>query len=286
MRTIGELIRDIRIDKGMSQEETAADILSRSHLSELEHNNYYPSYDKMMKLIYRLGLSLEEFEVELHQIGYFFEDSYCEQANTLSTESKVDELATFLETEFTEDIAKRSIRLTHKRLNMLGLVDFAQHNGVINYERYKPLFTYLLACQNWHSYELSLLSNCIFLAPYATAKVLATQFANKYKHGNFYEKERKIPVLFNNLAEMTLINNEPQMALVYCNTSQNYTVKNHDLYNQLISETLAAIANYRLEKASAAEIENYLSLFERFHYPETSQYYLNLCKNLTIKLKK
>ncbi|MFX3619122.1 MAG: helix-turn-helix domain-containing protein [Sporolactobacillus sp.] len=42
MPAIGELIRKIRTDKGMTQREASRGILSRSHLSELEHNDYYP----------------------------------------------------------------------------------------------------------------------------------------------------------------------------------------------------------------------------------------------------
>jgi Rgg/GadR/MutR family transcriptional activator len=270
------------MDKGMTQKETAQGILSRSHLSELEHNNYYPTYDKMILLIYRLGLSLAEFERELHQNELFFEDYYIQRANDLSTESKVDELATFLETEFTESVAKHSLRLEHKRLNMLGLVDFIRHNGHINYAKYESLFTYLLKCQNWRHYEISLLSNAIFLADYSVAKVLAKQFIPKFQDNQF--SDYKIPVLFNNLSEMALMNHEFKTALEYCEISQEYTVKNHDLYNQLISETLEHMANTLLGRESGAGLEEHLQLFINLNYQDTAKYYSKLCKQLDIEV--
>lgn len=282
--TTGELIRKIRIDKGMTQKEAARDILSRSHLSELEHNNYYPTYDKMIMLIYRLGLSLAEFELELHQNELFFEDYYIRRANDLSTESKVGELATFLETEFTEKIAKRSLRLEHKRLNMLGLVDFIQHDGHIDYAKYQSLFTYLLKCQNWRKYEISLLSNAIFLAKYSVAKVLAKQFISKFQYDWSNSSEFKIPVLFNNLSEMALINHEFKTALEYCEISQGYAVKNHDLYNQLISGTIEHIANNLLGRETATELRTRLHLFINLNYRETADYYSKLCKQLDIEV--
>ncbi|MET1248513.1 helix-turn-helix domain-containing protein [Sporolactobacillus sp. STCC-11] len=282
--TIGALIRKIRMDKGMTQKETAQGILSRSHLSELEHNNYYPTYDKMITLVYRLGLSLEEFERELHQNKRFFEDYYSQHANDLSTESKIDELAAFLETEFTEDVAKHSLRLEHKRLNMLGLIDFIRHNGQIDYAQYQSLFTYLLKCQNWRHYELALLSNSIFLAEYPVAKVLAKQFVSKFQNNQSHFSDYKIPVFFNNLAEMALLNHEFKTALEYCQVSQGYTVKNHDLYNQLISETLEHMANNLLGKESGTKLEERLQLFINLNYQDTANYYSKLCKQLGIEV--
>lgn len=284
MMTIGALIRTIRLDKGMTQKETAQGILSRSHLSELEHNNYYPTYDKMILLINRMGLSLEEFERELHQNELFFEDYYIQRANDLSTESKVDELATFLKAEFTESVAKHSLRLEHKRLNMLGLVDFIRHNGHINYAKYESLFTYLLKCQNWHHYELALLSNSIFLANYSVAKVLAKQFISKFNDRRSHSGAYKIPMFFNNLAEMALMNHEYETALAYCRVSQGYTVKNHDLYNQLISETLEHMANILLGKESGTKLEERLQLFINLNYQDTANYYSKLCKQLDIEV--
>ncbi|SFG29182.1 hypothetical protein [Sporolactobacillus nakayamae] len=181
---------------------------------------------------------MEEFERELHQNGLFFEDYYSQRANDLSTESKVDELAAFLETEFTVSVAKQSLRLEHKRLNMLGLVDFIRHNGQINYAKYE----------------------------------------------SSHPSEYKIPVLFNNLAEMALMNHEFNMALNYCQISQNYTMKHHDLYNQLISETLEHIANNLLGKESGTKLEERLQLFINLNYQDTANYYSKLCKQLDIEV--
>lgn len=284
MAAIGELIRKIRMDKGMTQSETSKGILSRSHLSELEHNNYYPTYDKMILLINRLGLSLEEFEDELRQKEFYFEDYYIKKANDLSTLSKIDKLATFLEKEFTEKIARRSLRLYHKRLNTLGLVDYVQHKGQINGDLYQPIFNYLLKCQNWRSYEVTLLSNAIFLAEYSVAKVLAKQFLTKFHNDWNNTVAHKIPVFFNNLSEMALMNHEPNNALNYCAISRSYTVKNHDLYNQLIGNITVHMANCILLIGKEDEIVKDLQLFVQLGYEDTADYYHNLCAELKIYL--
>ncbi|EUJ28181.1 helix-turn-helix domain-containing protein [Listeria cornellensis] len=57
----GETIKKIRKDKNFTQKELSEGILTRSHLSQIETNNYYPSYDKFFLLLNRLNVVFEEF---------------------------------------------------------------------------------------------------------------------------------------------------------------------------------------------------------------------------------
>ncbi|CAI3257525.1 helix-turn-helix transcriptional regulator [Enterococcus cecorum] len=41
MEEYGKILKRIRLEKGLTQKELSAGILSRSHLSELENGNYY-----------------------------------------------------------------------------------------------------------------------------------------------------------------------------------------------------------------------------------------------------
>ncbi|MFT8323537.1 MAG: hypothetical protein ABF649_22010, partial [Bacillus sp. (in: firmicutes)] len=84
--------------------------------------------------------------------------------------------------------------------------------------------------------------------------------------------------------KMALMNHEYNTALSYCQVSQNYTVKNHDLYNQLISETLEHMANILLDRSSEAELEEHLQLFIKLNYQDTANYYSKLCKQLDIEV--
>lgn len=167
---------------------------------------------------------------------------------------------------------------------MAGLVDYVQHKGHIVHDKYQPIFTYLLKCRNWHSYEVTLLSNAIFLADYAVAKVLAKQFIIKFRENQFSPVAHKIPVFFNNLAEMALMNQEPENACQYCALSRSSAIKHHDLFNQLLSQVTLHIADHMLQKKSEEAIIEDLQLFAALGYKETADYYIDLCKELNLTL--
>lgn len=184
MENIGFLLKKIRVDKNLTQETIAKNVISRSHLSDLEHGKYFPSYDKLLGLLQNLDISLMEFQTELGNNYSLIDRVYIEKTNQLSTEQKINELANYLEDVFTDDIAKRSIRLKIKRLNMLGLVEFT-NKGFVTIDNYQFIFNYLLACKNWHEFEIRTLANSIFLADFDIAKILARQFEEKTKKLNF-----------------------------------------------------------------------------------------------------
>lgn len=146
MENIGFLLKKIRVDKNLTQETIAKNVISRSHLSDLEHGKYFPSYDKLLGLLQNLDISLMEFQTELGNNYSLIDRVYIEKTNQLSTEQKINELANYLEDVFTDDIAKRSIRLKIKRLNMLGLVEFT-NKGFVTIDNYQFIFNYLLACK-------------------------------------------------------------------------------------------------------------------------------------------
>lgn len=58
---LGELIRQRRIDRGMSQEELAGNVYSHSQISRIESGASFPSYEKLQKLLQTLGLEDDLF---------------------------------------------------------------------------------------------------------------------------------------------------------------------------------------------------------------------------------
>lgn len=58
---LGELIRQRRIDRGMSQEELAGNVYSHSQISRIESGTSFPSYEKLQKLLQTLGLEDDLF---------------------------------------------------------------------------------------------------------------------------------------------------------------------------------------------------------------------------------
>lgn len=268
MENIGFLLKKIRVDKNLTQETIAKNVISRSHLSDLEHGKYFPSYDKLLGLLQNLDISLMEFQTELGNNYSLIDRVYIEKTNQLSTEQKINELANYLEDVFTDDIAKRSIRLKIKRLNMLGLVEFT-NKGFVTIDNYQFIFNYLLACKNWHEFEIRTLANSIFLADFDIAKILARQFEEKTKKLNFSGYIEKVILFFNNITELALRKKEYKSALEYAKKAQLKAHNSKKLHYLIISNVLVALADLKLhpEKSECMkEINENIEIFEYLNY--------------------
>ena len=278
MNNIGPLIKKIRTDKNLTQKNVSIGVMSRSHLSELENGKYFPSYEKMLGLLQNLDISLMEFQTELGT-NYSLEDRiYIETANRLSTEQKIVELANYLEQTFTAEVAKKSIRLKIKRLNMLGLVELTQSNH-ITAENYQPIFNYLLSCKNWHEFEIRTLANSIFLADFEVAKILAGQFEEKAKKLNFTNYIDKVILFFSNLAELALRKEEYQLALIYAKNAQKKAYDNKKIYYLLVANVLVNLANLKVGKADEIylqEITKNIAAFRMLAYSSIADNLQNL----------
>ncbi len=278
MNNIGPLIKKIRTDKNLTQKNVSIGVMSRSHLSELENGKYFPSYEKMLGLLQNLDISLMEFQTELGT-NYSLEDRiYIETANRLSTEQKIVELANYLEQTFTAEVAKKSIRLKIKRLNMLGLVELTQSNH-ITAENYQPIFNYLLSCKNWHEFEIRTLANSIFLADFEIAKILAGQFEEKAKKLNFTDYIDKVILFFSNLAELALRKEEYQLALIYAKNAQKKAYDNKKIYYLLVANVLVNLANLKVGKADEIylqEITKNIAAFRMLAYSSIADNLQNL----------
>lgn len=268
MENIGFLLKKIRVDKNLTQETIAKNVISRSHLSDLEHGKYFPSYDKLLGLLQNLDISLMEFQTELGNNYSLIDRVYIEKTNQLSTEQKINELANYLEDVFTDDIAKRSIRLKIKRLNMLGLVEFT-NKGFVTIDNYQFIFNYLLACKNWHEFEIRTLANSIFLADFDIAKILARQFEEKTKKLNFSGYIEKVILFFNNITELALRKKEYKSALEYAKKAQLKAHNSKKLHYLIISNVLVALADLKLhpEKSECMKkINENIEIFEYLNY--------------------
>ncbi|KRL53780.1 helix-turn-helix domain-containing protein [Furfurilactobacillus rossiae] len=271
--TVGEVLRQLRIDKNLTQREVAAGIMSRSHLSELEHGDYYPAYDTMLRLLRRLNITLTEFQTEIGAISDEPGRAYIQHTNHLSTEQKLPELERYLTEVFTDDVAKSDLRLRMKRLNMLGLVNFELHPQTVNLNDYQPIFDYLLGCQNWHEYEIRLLANSIFLAQYDVAKMLAHQFVTKGRRVHFHDFKIKVALFFHNLMEIALDHGDDRLSKQYATQSLFYGKAAHSLSFQIDAEIFLELIAIRAGTdigQNKQKIEHRISMFEELGYQDVA----------------
>ena len=62
----GNVYKEIRESKGLTQEEVCGDVLSRTSLSKIESGKTTPKYENMEFLLRQIDMSFEEFEYICH----------------------------------------------------------------------------------------------------------------------------------------------------------------------------------------------------------------------------
>lgn len=60
MNNIAQRIKELRVEKGLTQAELAEGIITRSYLSQIERGAFEPSYDVLEKISKKLGCDIEE----------------------------------------------------------------------------------------------------------------------------------------------------------------------------------------------------------------------------------
>lgn len=125
----GATIKKIRTDKNLTQKELSDGILTRSHLSQIETNNYFPSYDKFFLLLDRLNVVFEEFLFIQNDQKIQFKQQI---------RSKISEAANLNDIEKLKKFGHHSSRFTHKnrRYYLLSLYVNLQGINFIQYNTY------------------------------------------------------------------------------------------------------------------------------------------------------
>ncbi len=80
IRELGETIREVRINKQLTQQQVCSDMISRTTLSKIENGHVEPSLETLMILLNRLDIELQDFLKLLPNNSYItkkgIEDEY------------------------------------------------------------------------------------------------------------------------------------------------------------------------------------------------------------------
>ena len=73
----GNVYKEIRESKGLTQEEVCGGVLSRTSLSKIESGKTTPKYENMEFLLRQINMSFEEFEYICHLYQQASEQKSC-----------------------------------------------------------------------------------------------------------------------------------------------------------------------------------------------------------------
>ena len=204
MEAYGTTIRDIRIGKGIKQNELYQNLISKSYAINFEQGKHDISFSLLEQILDRLSVSLDEFQYiyrgyKPNEIDVFF-SSFSEYAN-LNNMEKLEELlneCTMSENQ-TSRIKAALVRSRidqMKKFNETGSLVKAQ----ISPKDQQIIVNYLSSVQTWTYFEIVLYTNTVEYMLSEEKNVyykLVTQFAKKYK--KFNSAHASLCTLFINL---------------------------------------------------------------------------------------
>lgn len=202
-KDFGDVFKEIRIDRGYSQQYVAEGIMGQSAYSKVERNEIEPTFRKWLLILEKLNVSVEEFQYILNKqnltekeklINEFFSLNYNHPDNL---ELLKDELVAYLTVD--EDYLLRDIFYACESLIALNTnqsVEKAQSFAKKIWERLEKF-------DKWYLLDIRLINTILFIFPIDVAV-------------NIGERATKQLIPYNNLkeADILLINIEVNLSVL------------------------------------------------------------------------
>ena len=256
MEEYGKILKRIRLEKGLTQKELSAGILSRSHLSELENGNYYCSFDKFLQLLRRLNVSLHEFDLYLKESIYQEDFRRKIKIEAAVNAHDIAEMKRLL-AEF-PIVDEKNVRMRHEKLLLEALIEYHQNHQIMNLTRYQEILDYLSRVSEWGMYELNLLANFLFIFDMDTLPLIMQQIYKKANKKNASDEYTYLYLrLLINLSDFYLKNLDYQT----CQEIAQQAIAIAYQKNNLFELTLAKIHFYLADILKTQQIHPNLPLY-------------------------
>ncbi|SFC00744.1 transcriptional activator, Rgg/GadR/MutR family, C-terminal domain-containing protein [Alkalibacterium subtropicum] len=263
----GELIKSLRKERQLTQEELAGTITTRTTLSSIENRNQTLSFDLLVKLLDRLNVRMEEFLFLLEegksskkQAMYLevYTDYYSKGTLSEEVESRI-----LVEYEKTHDFYYLALHT-----QMLGIE--RRNKGNLSPEREKQLNNnvhkikdHLNKVTHWNHMELALFMNCLFLFD---TEYIQMAYKRTVKKLVFRKKLRlyqdDIVLFLLNCIDLFLERDEDELVGYFLQELDQHLVRKNQLYEKTLTHFYQVILDIRQGKPQEIEriikILNYL----------------------------
>lgn len=285
--THGELIKKLRHERGLSQQQLAEEISTRTTLSSFENNKSRISADILFKYIERMNISIQEYL-------FYFNDS-------TATEKEV---AT--QHFYNNVIKQRDGEIKKRILNYQSKYkdshDFwfcclaIELKLFLNSRHIEPIYDvkedvdiikqYLNKVQQWGHFELSIFSNCLYIFSTEYIKSTYSTFIKKAKILSQIETyENDLAIFLNNCIVLSFQRREYKNITFYCNqlykASENTPRK---AFDRIMYNYYKELLKYCLGIHS--DVDKYISMFKDLGFSEHADNLKNFQEELAFSKKK
>ncbi|MFD2307150.1 helix-turn-helix domain-containing protein [Enterococcus termitis] len=236
MSQYGQTIKSIRESRGISQATLCKGIMSRSNLSRFEHQLYIPSFDKVVNLLERLNVTVDEFMyIDRHFLPSRYEYFYRKLIRAENYKNKEElsitakQIAEYKQesTEFYELFLLSQLSLLESNLPAeLTMTDISE------YMRPK-----LFELENWLFYDFRRLNNFIQIFQLDEALFLYDRAITEFSKYEAFSKENNISIhLSLNVGQLLLAHHQPEKAVIYFKKAKQYARQQNKLFQELVSD--------------------------------------------------
>ena len=192
MKNYGQTLKTIREDLSLTQIDMSAGIMSQSNYSKVEKGEIDIPFSKMIDLLNRLGMSVDEF-LYIHRDYTKSPGNQLKRLNQLNAGDKQSILKNMNELKSEQNLSKRGqeLLLIYEALLLVLKNDYsAASNKVLK------IWSRLEKYDNWYLNDIRLINSILYLFPIDTAESIVDLALNRLKN---YEDFRNLNQLSTNL---------------------------------------------------------------------------------------
>ncbi|WP_150273373.1 helix-turn-helix domain-containing protein [Paenibacillus tepidiphilus] len=278
---LGATIRQVRKSKGMKQAGLAAGIMSRSNLSRFEGGEYSPGYDKLILLLDKLEMSLDEL--------LFLHRDYVEPVKR-SLHLDLAEAGNRYDLDRVKALSHECFKLYREtgteafhHLYLLGqsvLLRRGRRDRVAELsEIAASIKPYLLGVEQWYLYEFKLLNNFLFTFSSGDAAFFGRRGVAEFaKYRAFPESRTVQQHLMQNIAIICLRERDYAQSLYFLQQALPLADKTHLLYDKIETSIYYEITRIRLgQQESTAELDRYLLILRQLGFTDSYRALRSVC---------
>ncbi|ENZ5592149.1 helix-turn-helix domain-containing protein [Enterococcus faecalis] len=232
----GDILKQIRKNKNISQQDVCKDIISRQTLSSIENCKSTPNYYTIYHILEKINVSFDEFsyicnsyslEEKKYLIEHFF---YLFSLNDLDKDIKLErKCSQYLHLEqdaFIQDIQKVLLARIHMKKHTENTQAHAK-------QLFYSVWNRLSKMDNWYYNELRLLNTIIFYLPpesigYLSKSLLS--YLDRYR--NFHKNSNIKADVLKNLSNLYLQKGDFTLCAIYSDKLLDYS-KEEKRYDSL-----------------------------------------------------
>ena len=225
MEKYGKTLRKIRQNLQITQVEISSGIMSQSNYSKMEKGEIDVPFAKMVELLNRLGMTVNEF--------LFIHNDYTNPLNRLKSLKPGDR------DKMTENIKDlKSLPHPTKREQELlfifeAFLDVLNNDYEVASEKVIPVWSRLEKHNAWYLYDISLINSILYLFPIDVAESIMTIALNRLEDFKKFRNIHQLSANFQiNFILMLMENNQFEKALEYIEELISFS-QNQRLYVHL-----------------------------------------------------